>query len=55
MIIIAHRLGTLHRTSEIMILDDGCVVEYGDREHLAADPDTRFHSLLLTGLEEVLA
>ncbi len=54
-IIIAHRLGTLHRTSEIMILEDGRVVEQGDRARLAADPDARFHSLLRTGLEEVLA
>jgi ATP-binding cassette, subfamily B, bacterial len=54
-IIIAHRLGTLHRTNEIMILDEGCVVEHGERESLAADPSTRFHSLLRTGLEEVLA
>ncbi len=54
-IIIAHRLGTLHRTSEVMILEDGCVIEYGNREQLAADPDTRFHSLLRTGMEEVLA
>ncbi len=54
-IIIAHRLGTLHRTGEIMILEDGRVVEHGPREELAADPITRFYSLLRTGLEEVLA
>jgi ATP-binding cassette, subfamily B, bacterial len=54
-IIIAHRLGTLHRTKDVMILEDGCIVEYGDRNALAADPETRFHSLLRTGLEEVLA
>jgi ATP-binding cassette subfamily B protein len=54
-IIIAHRLGTIHRTDEIMILEDGRIVEHGDRQRLAADPDTRFHSLLRTGLEEVLA
>ncbi len=54
-IIIAHRLGTLHRTSEILILEDGRVIEHGDREKLAADPATRFHGLLRTGLEEVLA
>ncbi len=54
-IIIAHRLGTLHRTSEMMILEDGRVLEQGSREQLAADPSTRFHSLLQTGLEEVLA
>jgi len=54
-IVIAHRLGTLHRTGAIMILEDGCVVEQGDRERLAADPNSRFYSLLRTGLEEVLA
>lgn len=54
-IIIAHRLGTLHRTGEIMILEDGEIVEHGPREELAADPDARFYSLLRTGLEEVLA
>jgi ABC-type multidrug transport system fused ATPase/permease subunit len=54
-IIIAHRLGTLHRTNQIMILEDGRVVEQGERAILAADPQARFHSLLRTGLEEVLA
>lgn len=54
-IIIAHRLGTVFRADEIMILDDGQISEYGDRQQLAADPDSRFHQLLQTGLEEVLA
>lgn len=54
-IIIAHRLGTIHRTDEIMILEDGRIVEHGNRQRLAADPGTRFHNLLRTGLEEVLA
>ncbi len=54
-IIIAHRLGTLHRTSDVMILEDGRVIEYGNRQRLASDPSTRFHSLMRTGLEEVLA
>ncbi len=54
-IIIAHRLGTIHRTDEIMILDDGRIVEHGNRQRLASDPGTRFHNLLRTGLEEVLA
>jgi ABC-type multidrug transport system fused ATPase/permease subunit len=53
-IIIAHRLGTLHRTSEVMILEDGCVIECGNRLELAANPATHFHSLLRTGMEEVL-
>ena len=53
-IIIAHRLGTIHRTDDIMILEDGRIVEHGNRQRLASDPSTRFHSLLRTGLEEVL-
>ncbi len=54
-IIIAHRLGTVHRADEIMILDGGSVSEYGDRKELAADANSRFARLLQTGLEEVLA
>jgi ABC-type multidrug transport system fused ATPase/permease subunit len=53
-IIIAHRLGTVQRADEIMILDGGRVAEYGEREQLAADPASRFYGLLQTGLEEVL-
>ena len=54
-IIIAHRLGTVQRADEILILDDGAVLEHGARARLAADPSSRFASLLRTGLEEVLA
>jgi ATP-binding cassette subfamily B protein len=54
-IVIAHRLATLHRADEIMILDQGVVCEYGPREWLAGDPTSRFHQLLRAGLEEVLA
>jgi len=54
-IIIAHRLGTVHRADDIMILEDGQVQEYGNRQQLAADPQSRFYQLLQTGLEEVLA
>ena len=54
-IIIAHRLGTVHRADEIMILESGSVREYGDRRKLVADPASRFYQLLQTGLEEVLA
>jgi ATP-binding cassette subfamily B protein len=54
-IIIAHRLGTVQRADEIMILESGQVVEYGDRQALAANLDSRFYQLLRTGLEEVLA
>ena len=54
-IIIAHRLGTVHRADDIMILENGKVSEYGDRRALVADPASRFYQLLQTGLEEVLA
>jgi ATP-binding cassette subfamily B protein len=54
-IIIAHRLHTVHRADEILILEDGQSLEYGPRQSLAADPASRFFQLLQTGLEEVLA
>jgi len=54
-IIIAHRLGTVRRADEIMILQDGAVTEHGDRARLATDANSQFYHLLQTGLEEVLA
>jgi ATP-binding cassette subfamily B protein len=54
-IIIAHRLGTVQRADEIMILENGRVGEHGPRSQLANDPTSRFYGLLQTGLEEVLA
>ena len=54
-IIIAHQLATVRRVDEILILEDGRVVEHGDRLRLAGDPKARFHRLLKTGLEDVLA
>jgi ATP-binding cassette subfamily B protein len=53
-IIIAHRLETLHRADEVMILDHGQIIEHGDRRQLAGDPASRFFQLLQTGMEEVL-
>ena len=53
-IVIAHHLATIRRCDEILILEQGRVVEHGERERLAADDATRFHQLLQTGLEEVL-
>ncbi len=50
-LVVAHRLGTLRRADEIMILDEGRIAEYGDREALARDPSSRFAGLLRTGLE----
>ena len=53
-IVIAHHLATIRRCDEIAILENGRLVEHGERERLAADDSTRFHRLLQTGLEEVL-
>jgi len=53
-IIIAHRLGTVQRADQIMILENGHIREYGDRAELAGNPDSRFYDLLQTGMEEVL-
>ena len=54
-IIIAHRLTTVQRADEILILDKGTIAEYGSRTALAADPNSRFAQLLQTGMEEVIA
>ena len=54
-IIVAHRLATVQRTDEIMVIDGGKIVEHDSRARLAADPDSRFAQLLRTGLEEALA
>lgn len=54
-LIVAHRLQTVQRADDILILDAGRIVEYGPRAQLAADATSRFAHLLRTGLEEVLA
>ncbi len=54
-IVIAHRLATLERVDDVMIMDGGRVVENGPRQALASDPDSRYASLLRTGMKEVLA
>jgi len=54
-IIIAHRLATVQRADDILILESGRMLEYGPREQLARDPESHFAQLLRTGMEEVLA
>jgi ATP-binding cassette subfamily B protein len=53
-ILIAHRLETVARVDDIVILEDGRVIEYGEREALQADPESIFSKLLATGMEEAL-
>ena len=54
-IVIAHRLTTLDRCDEIMVLEQGRVVEHGERGRLAGDPGSRFRRMLTTDTGEVLA
>ena len=54
-IIIAHRLSTVLRADDILILEEGRVAEFGPRKDLQSDPNSRFSALLRTGIEEALA
>lgn len=51
-LIIAHRLATIQRVDDILILEDGKVIEHGPRLQLSNDPSSHFTHLLTTGLEE---
>ncbi|MBE2201230.1 MAG: ABC transporter ATP-binding protein [Anaerolinea sp.] len=53
-IIIAHRLGTVQRADDILIMENGRVREHGLRAELVANPHSRFAHLLRAGLEEAL-
>jgi ATP-binding cassette subfamily B protein len=53
-VIIAHRLATVARADEILILQEGSIVERGPRAQLARDEHSVYARLLRTGLEEVL-
>ena len=54
-IVIAHRLATVQRADDIMILEQGNIQEYGARADLLRDPASRFSRLLRVGIDEVLA
>ena len=54
-IIVAHRLATVLRADDILIIGEGQLVEHGPREQLMSDPTSRFASLLRVGMEDVLA
>jgi len=54
-IIIAHRLATVQRTDHIMVLENGRIVEHGERAALAQTPDSRFAELLRAGQMDLLA
>ncbi len=54
-LIIAHRLRTLERVDEILVLEDGTVREHGTRRQLMDDTQSLFSSLLSAEPDEVLA
>lgn len=53
-IIIAHRLATVQRADEIMILSNGEIEEHGLRNDLVENENSIFSQLMQTGIEEVL-
>ncbi|MEM7020008.1 MAG: ABC transporter ATP-binding protein, partial [Pseudomonadota bacterium] len=53
-IVIAHRLHTVQRADDILILDGGKIAEYGKRTDLVANQHSRFSELLKVGLEKVM-
>ncbi|MFD0675417.1 MULTISPECIES: ABC transporter ATP-binding protein [unclassified Paenibacillus] len=54
-IVIAHRLATIQRADNILILEQGRMIEFGDRARLAADNHSRYSHMLQVGMEEMLA
>ncbi|MEK5056771.1 ABC transporter [Paenibacillus sp. FSL H7-0326] len=54
-IMIAHRLATLNQVDKIMVLGDGKILEFGERDQLARNPASHYARLLVTGREEELA
>ncbi|MDG1412136.1 MAG: ABC transporter ATP-binding protein [Acidimicrobiales bacterium] len=48
-IVIAHRLSTVERLDEILILDAGGVAEHGTQDQLRATPSSRYAALLAVG------
>lgn len=54
-IIIAHRLTTVERADQILVLEQGEIVEWGARARLAQDPASHYSQLRTAGYEEVLA
>jgi ABC-type multidrug transport system fused ATPase/permease subunit len=53
-VVIAHRLETVRLADEIMVVDNGRIVEHGDREALAAQPSSRYAALLAAGRGNLL-
>ena len=55
MIVVAHRLETVEHADDILILENGRVVEKGGRAQLASNPSSIYSGLLHKGLADLLA
>lgn len=54
-IVIAHRISTLDRADDILLLQNGNVVETGERKSLLEDRNSKYYNLIQNGIGEVLA
>lgn len=48
-VVIAHRLSTVERLDEILVLDSGRIAEHGQTEALRNDPTSRYSQLIAVG------
>ncbi len=48
-VIVAHRLETVRTVDEIMVVDEGRILEHGERERLLADPTSLYHGMVAAG------
>lgn len=53
-IIIAHKLSTLNRADDILLLGNGKVVESGERKGLLENKNSKYYNLIQHGIGEVL-
>jgi ABC-type multidrug transport system fused ATPase/permease subunit len=51
-LVIAHRLSTLKSVDEVIVFDQGRIVEHGDRADLVGDDESRFARLLAVSLDD---
>ena len=53
-VIVAHRLDTVQRADEIMVVEEGRIAEHGLRADLAADAGSRYARLLAAGEQSTM-
>ena len=53
-IVIAHRLSTLNRADDILILENGEIIEIGEKKILLENKDSKYSNLIQNGIGEAL-